>query len=359
MLKRFNVSDRHLNELIDEVFNDIQPKSKTCSVGREISLKKFSNLLIKSLKAVFKVTKVLFILFLLIVFVCSHRPTQRFVLRNSQHLIYPVMRQLRLLTLPLVQLNSRIVGWDVEECLVENPFYGWFGVQCWPCERTHKASDITDLPELAKQYVNNEKPFVVKNVIESAIDVQRLVDTYKLNKNSLDFGTAKVVSKSDSLPVTDLNHLMRVLSDALKAEDQTKVNLSNDIHIEWKMNRVEAIRVIRQVFPRPTFVPKASEVALQRFIFIDGLQSPEYYLPKTEFANVWLTQGCGYRLIVMEPSPMCAHNCSAFSVMLSPKDTLFYNWQLYRPRSLPARIDINHQIEFSDQISITFVASFY
>ena len=255
--------------------------------------------------------------------------------------------------MPLIQsnwTNQRMVGWDVEECLVENPFYGWMGVECWPCESIHKASDVTDLPQLAKQYVNNEKPFVVKNVINTTIGIQTLVATYYQNKNFLDFGTAKVVSNSDCHPITNLNDLMRVLSDSLKGQDLSE---KKDMHIEWKMNRVEAIRVIRQVFVRPEFVPKTSEVALQRFILIDGPQSDQYYLPKTEFANVWLTQGSGYRLIVMEPSPMCAHNCSAFSVMLSPKDTLFYNWQLYKPRSLPARI------EASDQISITFVASFY
>jgi hypothetical protein len=288
--------------------------------------------------------------------VSSHCPTQRLILRNSQQLIYPVMRQLRLWTLPLIRHRKHLMGWDVEECIVENPFYGSVGLECWPCDRLNKASDLTDYHELAKEYVNNEKPFVVKDVITSQITAKTLLNTYEANEEALEFGTAKVVSNCGSQAVNDLKDLMHLLKESIDGNNRSDDNVlkwKRDLQISWKLNRVEAIRVIRQVFVRPYFVPQTSEVALQRFVYISGSQSPEYQLPKTEFANVWLTQGTGYRQIVLKPSHMCANNCSAFSVLLRPKDTLYYNWQFYRPVSLPSTITP------SNQLSVTFVASFY
>ena len=349
MLKRFNLNEKQLNQLIDEVFDEKTTEVKSIETNSNKTLKSLTNLLKNCFKLLLKLIKVWIILLLIIIFMCSHCPTQRFILRNSQQLIYPVMRQLRLWTLPLIESNKELVGWDVEECLLENPLYGSVGVECWPCDRIHKASDLTDFNDLVKQYVINEKPFVVKNVINSTIDINTLVNTYQQNRASLEFGTAKVVTNCDTKTINNLKDLMILLSDSLKSENELKSK--KDIQIEWKMNRVEAIRVVRKVFLRPQFVPKTSEVALQRYIFIDGPQSQDYHLPKTEFANVWLTQGTGYRHIVLEPSHMCAKNCSTFSVVLGPKDTLYYNWQLYRPRSLP--------IDGLDDISITFVASFY
>ncbi|XP_054161937.1 uncharacterized protein LOC128959927 [Oppia nitens] len=300
--------------------------------------------------------KVLIILLLIILFLSSHCPTQRFILRNSQQLIYPVMRQLRLWTLPVMRHNKHLIGWDVEECIVENPFYGSVGLDCWPCDRVFKASDLTDFPLLAKEYVNNEKPFIIKDIIINEITAKTLVDTYLANREPLEFGTTRLVSNCDTKQMDSLKDMMSLLSNSLNVNNKSLDNVfvqKPDIHVEWKVNRVEAIRVIRKLSVRPNFVPNSSEVALQRFVFISGPKSPKFSMPKTEFANVWLTQGSGYRLIVLKPSPMCANNCTTFSVILKPKDTLYYNWQFYRPVAMPATVTN------SNQLSITFVTSFY
>jgi hypothetical protein len=45
-----------------------------------------------------------------------------------------------------------------------------------------------------------------------------------------------------------------------------------------KITRSDSARVLRQVFHRPTFVPGHTEVAIQRFLFMDSPQAPAYSL---------------------------------------------------------------------------------
>jgi hypothetical protein len=358
MVNKSKLNDQQLNELIDEIFVEkIEDKKVVFNGNNDKSIVKLLlNSIIKLLNILWICFKSLILLIIIIILLSIYSPTQRIILRNSQELIYPVMRQLRLWTLPLMRDKTHLNRWHVEECIVNNPFYMWSRLECWPCDDIRSAQDLSSWHHLTTQYVNNEKPFLVKDVINHSISAQTLIDTYLQNSEALTFGTAKIASNYWPQKDNNLNNLMQVLSDLIISNNKSNENsfeTKKDIHIEWKMNRVEAARVIRKVFIRPYFVPNTSEVALERYIYIDGPQSPQYHLPITEFANVWLTQGNGFRHIVLDPSDMCSRNCSTFSVVLRPKDVLYYNWQFYRPRSLPARIPD------SDELSITFVASFY
>lgn len=339
-VKNSNLSQDAINQLIDEIFDDKLEPLKNDGMDHENNNNKLILLLKNFIFFMWFIIKIVIFVIIGYVFISLHSPTQKFLLRNSQDLIYPVMRQIRLWTLPVIEKYNHLSHWHVEECLLTNPFYVGSKLDCWPCEDVRTIVDLTGLNNYSKAYCNNEKPFIVKDVMNSSIGLSQLKQIYFSNQKALDFGTAKIELNLQSVSLKSFNNFIT---------DENMIK--NDFHLLWKMNRVEAARVIRKYFIRPHFVPNTSEVALQRFIFIDGPDSPQYRFPLTDFANVWLTQADGFRLIVLDPSDLCKSNCSAVSIVLHPKDVLYYNWQFWRPRSLPARL--------TDDLSITFMSSFY
>lgn len=283
--------------------------------------------------------KILFCCVMIYTFISCHNPTQKFVMRHSQSLIYPIMRTVRLWTLPVIKKYDSLTEWHEEECLLKNPFYEEVLLDCWPCEDIRSIVDLTGLVNYTQAYCSNEKPFIVRDVMPEKVTFEDLRKMYADNKQALSRGTAKFISGASE--IQSLSDLFNYRTD----------NFVKDLHVTWKVNRVSAARIFRQVFRRPYFVPNRSEVALQRFIYFDGPEATHYYYPLTDFANVWLAQGQGYRVVVLEPSESCRNNCSTVSVLLKPKDVLYYNWQFWRPKSLPARI--------SEEPSITYMGSFY
>ncbi|XP_076310049.1 uncharacterized protein LOC143225119 [Tachypleus tridentatus] len=288
------------------------------------------------------VLKVILGLILVYAIASSHNPTQKFVMRHSQSLIYPLLRTVRIWSLPLLRKYDYFTEWHEEKCLLKNPFYKEPPPDCWVCEDVRTVVDLTGLHNYSKAYAYNGKPFVVRDIMDSPVSLHVLKNVYLASKEELIKGTAKFVSNSPRIGS------LKELFEGLSTDNELS---RKDIQIYWKMNRVSSARIIRRVFKRPYFIPESSEVALQRYLYVDGPEAPQYVLPLTDFANVWLAQGKGFRLIVLDPAEGCKENCSSVSVLLKPKDVLYYNWQVWRPRSLPARL--------TDDLSIAFMGSFY
>jgi len=198
---------------------------------------------------------------------------------------------------------------------------------------------LTKFPNYARAFASHAKPFVIKKMMKKVATLELLTRVYLTKSKELIGGTTQFESS---------NNQYLSLDQYFKSNHN---HAANNVHIVWKMNRVSAVRIIRKIFSRPYFISEGSEVALERYIFLDGPKSLPYQLPLTEFANVWLAQGQGYRMIALEPLEKCERNCSQISILLSPSDVLYYNWQVYRPRSMPVR--------FSNNLSITFMGSFY
>lgn len=280
----------------------------------------------------------IFVVIFVYMFVTSHSSVQKIILRNSQNYIYPIMRTLRILTLPLLRQYEFLSDWHEEECLVKNPFYYELPLDCWPCEDVRTLVDLTGFRNFSDDYVYNEKPFIVRDSLKQEVSFQDLQKLYNKYSLGLDRGTAKFLcSENDFCSPNDVF--------------TKEPPLKNIFQVMWKINRVAAARVIRKIFPRPYFIPNSSEVALERYLYLSGAEAPQFFLPLTDFANVWVAQGQGYRLIVLDPSEPCISNCSSVSVLLRPRDVLYYNWQFWRPRSRPAN--------FCEDMSITYIGSFY
>ncbi|XP_054721812.1 uncharacterized protein LOC129231507 [Uloborus diversus] len=341
LYKKLEICDEDVQNCVNEVYSSarsefpLKDQNDSAFTLFFTSLCTIARLLFNILKYVLTC---IFIVVFIYLFITSHNSVQKLILRNSQSFIYPVMRTLRMWTLPLLKRYEILSDWHEEECLVHNPFYYELPLDCWPCEDVRTLVDLTGFHNYSSDYVYNEQPFVVRDSIKRTVSFEKLRQIYKKHNVMLDRGTAKFLcSEKDFCSPKDV---FNTLSPP-----------KNSFQVMWKINRVAAARIVRKVFPRPYFIPNASEVALERYLYLSGAEASQFFLPLTDFANVWVAQGQGYRLIVLDPSEPCVMNCSTVSILLRPRDVLYYNWQFWRPRSRPAN--------FSEDMSITYVGSFY
>ncbi|GAB6033212.1 hypothetical protein CHUAL_012817 [Chamberlinius hualienensis] len=285
-------------------------------------------------------TMILVILFILLSYwlIACHKPTQTLVSRNIQDLIYPFMRILRLSTLWIHNRLPQITVWHEQQCLIDNPWYRNLDLSCWPCEQMRTVTDLTNFPNYIEAYLQNGIPFILKE--GTTLSLEQLEKLYSENENDLNFGTGHFRS---NIP------LIKDIKDIFEYGKSQKLYEYNKIHIEWQLKRVSAARVLRKNFPRPHFVPNNTEVALERYLFIDGPSSLSYSIPLTEFANVWLHQRIGRRVVTFQPSPHCESSCTPMSTVIFAGDILFYNWQYWRLQFHPS----------ASSLSLTYMGSFY
>lgn len=97
--KGLNLTDEDVNNIFEECFRQLNPNCQ-----RE-SKKKSSFIFI--LKILFYIIVVFFSLFILL---NHHQPTISLVLRNVQSLIYPGLKLLRLLAIPVIQFFPSLSG---------------------------------------------------------------------------------------------------------------------------------------------------------------------------------------------------------------------------------------------------------
>lgn len=245
-----------------------------------------------------------------------HNPSQKFVMRNIQDMIYPFMTSLRYISLPILKRYPYLSQWYSEECLIKNGFFDQSNIDCRPCEKEVTPVYAVGLSFFSETYYNSGKLLVISDAMHKNVTANSILDGIDINEE-IDLGTLKCYSKSKEVSIE--SQVRRLLS------------VVNDVHIEWKINRLETLHLIRKLFPRVYVIPLETEVSLHRYLFVDGPMSGPYSLPLTEFANVVLIQGEGKSLITMFPSNHCKTICQPVDVYLDPSQVLFFNWIYWRP----------------------------
>nr|XP_053639573.1 uncharacterized protein LOC128693745 [Cherax quadricarinatus] len=246
-----------------------------------------------------------------------HNPTRKFVTRNIQDMIYPVMTMLRYIALPLLAKYPYLTQWYSEECLVANTFFDQLNINCTSCSENLQLVKVSDLSNFTDVYYNNGQVLIVTDAVLHETSWMDLAEKIDINQEA-ELGALKVFSKSE----VNANYLQQIVK---------REAISSDIHIEWKINKLETLHIVRQIFPRLYFIPSETEVALYRFLFTDGPDSHSYHLPLTEFANVVLVQGEGSSSLTLFPSHHCENTCNSISVTLEATQVLFFNWIYWRP----------------------------
>ncbi|KAH1028067.1 hypothetical protein HUJ05_001471 [Dendroctonus ponderosae] len=263
-----------------------------------------------------------------------HTPTSSVVLRNVQGLTYPALKFIRILAVPIIKLFPSVTDLHDESCLIENPYFYLSDLDCSPCENVYNVIDLTGVEGInAYKKVFEGVPFIIKtNQPEVSFkDLQQLYKNY----------TAELASDSSRLQTRNLD--VNSIKDVLSLDEHA---LSPNVHIQWRVNKMAAARIIRKVFPRPHFFPERTGQAVERFLHVDGANAEPYSLPNPECSYVFIIQGSGERTIALKPPRECAKHCKAISVHMEPAYVLLYNWWYWRPVSLPGSVYPNLSISY-------------
>jgi len=283
-----------------------------------------------------------FLIFIVLVYAASllHNPIQKWFLRHVQNHIYPSMRLLRFATLPWIQQYPSLSDWHEETCLISNPLYWQRPIDCWSCSQIYSIDEVdgdqSNLDvDFAKSYYHSGIPMIIRGLFKK-VTVEDVKELYDVNKWQFLQGIGSF-SSLKFLNVTDFFYRLN--------------RFQTNSQASWKITRVGTGRLFRKLFPRPAFIPRETEVALHKYLFVEGPEAPSHELPITEFANIWVAQGSGMRSISFNPSASCRRVCSPLKATIYSGDVLYYNWQFWNPTSLPAAE--------ADETSVTYVGSFY
>lgn len=332
--KQWKIRDEDIDKIIDESFKfletDTQTKSKW-EAKRKMRIWIYIALILIGAIAFFALF--------------SYRKAAHNVLeRNIQEIIYPVMKFLRKIMLPIVKFFPSLTEWYDEACLISNPYFKVSDIDCWPCENVRSILNLT-LSNLDNDEYHSGIPFIVKDLNIRKVDFKMLRNAYRSKKPVFDKDAPRIEHSHGELTSSHQLFELGTLNEYQSVD--------RNVHITWKLNRLEPTREIRSLFGMPSRVPNYIAGATpEKYILIDEYKSPYYYLPPTEGTTVFVIQGCGARLFVLEPSRECSNSCHRVSVLLKPNHILWYNWWYWRALSLPVE-------DHSSRLSITYVGSYY
>ncbi|KAJ8675182.1 hypothetical protein QAD02_010968 [Eretmocerus hayati] len=324
LLRRYasenNISENEINEVFEDCFNVLEVKTNA------------------RIRAVFKSVKwvslILFSLTLVTFVLYNHPQIHNFLLRNVQDLIYPGLRILRKLAVPIITLLPFLTEWYDEWCLVENPYFYVDGMDCWPCTNVNSVQNLTDLS--ISPTFNTGIPFI-REEKQDTLDIKKFHEFYEKHKR---------VSTSDAQQFV----LNQIFHSPVEVGYEKPSHSREDVHIKWRINRMETGRELRRIFSGPAQVPDWWSPSTEKFVFIDQPKVTAYSMPNPECANVIIQCKTGERLIELNPSPGCSQNCRKLSITLKARQSLWYNWWYWRPTSLP--------IDNTTGITITYLTSY-
>ncbi|XP_076624232.1 uncharacterized protein LOC143343327 isoform X1 [Colletes latitarsis] len=260
------------------------------------------------------------------------------IMRNLQNSIYPSLKLLRKIAMPIIQYYPSLSEFYDEWCILENPYFYVNDIDCWPCSVVHFVPDLTG-HHISRSF-NPGIPYTkTENLSEIRME----------NVRQLFWQNLKVFEK-DARKVFSNNLTYRNIHSIMESKMDLNPSKNLDNHIMWRINRMTAGRILRKLFPKPESTPIWWEQSMEKFIFFDEQNSPPYSLPNPECSNVVIRCTTGARLIKMISSPECTESCKPFTVLLSTGKTLWYNWWYWRPISLSAinttNVSINYMTSF-------------
>lgn len=322
------LKDEEITELLKESFKDLKTKN--------IGSIQCNNPFQKIRKNAYKISTIFILVLSVFVYVLLnvHTPTSSIVLRNVQGLTYPALKVVRILSVPIISLFPSLTDLYDESCLIENPYFYVSDMECWPCENVLSVINLTVIQDQSTfEKIGEGTPFIAK-IDRPPVSLKNLQELYKNYSSEL---------QSDYRRIRVMNSNIKSLEELFGTDCKT---LSSNAHIQWRINKMTAARIIRKLFPRPYFLNERSGQVIERFLTIDGPNSEPYELPNTECSYVFIIQGAGERTIALKPSNECRYKCKTVSVHMKPSHVLLYNWWYWRPVSLPVKNQTSVSISY-------------
>lgn len=143
--------------------------------------------------------------------------------------------------------------------------------------------------------------------------IAQLYQLYQQNRKMFQNNAYNVQSTDHR--ITNLDQLFDILLNKNGAlQSQSSHNL-------WRVNRMEPARLLRKLFPQPKSLPMHSSIDIERYIAIDIDGGVTYQLPSTDCSNMFVYQAIGSRMIHLQPTIECKHQCRRLSVILKQNHT--------------------------------------
>ncbi|KAK9870794.1 hypothetical protein WA026_009754 [Henosepilachna vigintioctopunctata] len=343
--KEHNLPNQKIEEIFDNCFNTLRGINEyEDKVSPKVSEESEFQTSTKNINQLYafsiRIIKIFLLIFTLAIFIYIllnvHQPTASLVLRNVQGLIYPGLKILRFLSVPIIKRYPSLTELYDESCLLENPYFYVHDMECWPCQNVYSVFELKG-PVNQSMYLSGI-PYVTKTS-HQVVPYTELRNLYELNEDILNKESSTI--KSTTYKIENLKELFSQNPDELS---------SSNIHFSWRINKMSPARIIRKLFPRPEIFPERTGQSVERYIIVDGTKASPYSLPNTECGFISVRQAYGQRTIFLKPSQECSGECRTLSVVLQPSTILLYNWWYWRPISLPT--------ENSSDISILYISSY-
>ncbi|KDR17031.1 hypothetical protein L798_09241 [Zootermopsis nevadensis] len=266
--REWRVKDSDIDEIIHHSFQLFEDQHKTKSV--EYSSDRISTKSIRFFYSFQHIVRITVVMFLILtaacLFITYHKPTYNVVVRNVQELIYPIMKCLRRVTLPVVKAMPSVTVWYDEMCLLENPHFQATDMNCWACEEVRSVLDLSKMHNPRDFQPHTGFPYIVKGA-GAAVTYGTLQKMYESNRHLIN---------RDAYRISSTVHEWKSVADLMEYSLERNPTTNQDAHIEWRVNRLEPARLLRKLFPRPSFIPNT--VNMERFILVDEPKAPQYKL---------------------------------------------------------------------------------
>ncbi|XP_033360201.1 uncharacterized protein LOC117239044 isoform X3 [Bombus vosnesenskii] len=244
-----DITDNEINKALQNSFRTLEKKKK--KVNFRFFMKSMVTLLF-------------------IIIICFISFDKKFLgvmlLRNLQNSIYPGLKLLRKIAVPIIQHYPSLSELYDEWCILENPYFYVNDMDCWPCSVVHF------VPDLSSHHISRSF-----NLGIPYTKTENLSQVYMEDIQQLLWQNPGVFKK-DAMRVFSNNKTYRDIQDIM--EKNMDLNRSKNLnnHITWRINSMTAGRILRKLFPKPVDTPNWWEQSTERFIIFDEPNSPPYSL---------------------------------------------------------------------------------
>ncbi|PIK33724.1 hypothetical protein BSL78_29462 [Apostichopus japonicus] len=195
----------------------------------------------------------------------AYKPTEYYISHYGENLAYPLLRGIRLLTLPL-STRFDLTSLYYEECLVENPFFKSYH----DCSRI--CGGIRQFPVAHRTDFND----VGSDISDGHLHLVLLKKAVPYDVTSMDYFLRVLEEKSSILRPTvrvfsAVNTTIRSLDDILGEDRRNELQENENISLLWQVRGSGALKLFRDLSWKPSFVPDTAEINPAMFIQVKGV----------------------------------------------------------------------------------------
>ncbi|XP_041366925.1 uncharacterized protein LOC121381652 [Gigantopelta aegis] len=232
--------------------------------------------------------------------------------RLLQPYAYQIMKVVRIFGPPFQALNPMIRDYYTEECIVKNPLWVDWDIDCEVCKLATKVTEFKN-PRKELDIDTFRIPAVFKNLMPRGVTLEDVTSVILHSKVDL------------SRPIQSTADWSGTAVDFANNATVDKIAKSHGFQFHWKSDfNLEVGRLMRTLFPRPLVFEKELEVSVKKYLYVDGPNSEGYSLPDWEVGFAWYTQGFGVRTVTFTPVQQCTDQCSSFQMNVAQRDVLIY-----------------------------------